>query len=169
MANLILFIVLPLVFSNSIHMIVVKKQLFPNLAKPISGALFGQNKTWRGFIIVPILNGVLALLLSYLVPSFSVFNVFFYGFLLGFVYMLFELPNSFLKRRVGIQAGEKANKYSWFFMLIDKCDSTLGVSLYAFYLFNLDATTMFYFFIFAVMIHISISQLLVLIKVKRRF
>ena len=46
------------------------------------------------------------------------------------MYMLFELPNSFLKRRLGIEAG-KAVKSDMraVFLIIDRIDSVTGIAL----------------------------------------
>ncbi|MBC8145714.1 MAG: hypothetical protein H7X80_09010, partial [bacterium] len=83
-------LILPLIISNIIHMVVIKKGWLPSLAVPISTPLFGANKTWRGFIVLPILNGFMTAMLSLGDPFASSLLL---GAALGFVYMLFELPN----------------------------------------------------------------------------
>src|SRR5688500_15475688 len=123
-------LVLPLIVSNIIHMIVIKRNWFPGLARPVNTAAFGENKTWRGFLLLPVLNGLAVMLFAYDTPLAESFVL---GAVLGLVYMLFELPNSFIKRRVGVAAGARPTSNQYLFMAMDKTDSALGVSL-AYYL-----------------------------------
>jgi CDP-diglyceride synthetase len=51
------------------------------------------------------------------------------GSLLGFSYALFELPNSFLKRKVGIKPGQMSDKNPWLFSVLDQADSVVGCLL----------------------------------------
>ena len=52
------------------------------------------------------------------------------GVLLGLGYSLFELPNSFLKRRLDITPGKSISGF-WkvFFIFLDQADSVFGVAL----------------------------------------
>src|SRR5688572_17527768 len=94
----IVIVIVPLALSNSIHMVLVKKDIFPVTSIPIWSWGFGKNKTWRGLLFVPFANGVVLMLISFMVPL-SIEAPAILGFELGLAYMLFELPNSFLKRR----------------------------------------------------------------------
>jgi CDP-diacylglycerol--serine O-phosphatidyltransferase len=93
------------------------------------------------------------------------------GAVYGLFYMLFELPNSWIKRRMGIMAGESSKRFRWFFTLLDKTDSAIGVSLLFGFLsdthFNIEM--MLKFFVCASLLHFSISGLLVLSKIKKSF
>ena len=52
------------------------------------------------------------------------------GFLLGLGYSLFELPNSFIKRRLDIKPGKTTNGFKkMFFIFLDQADSVFGVCL----------------------------------------
>jgi CDP-archaeol synthase len=165
----LLFILVPLILSNVIHMILVKKNALPALAIPVAVYFFGTNKTWRGFVVVSLLNGLLAVLLNLIMDMFGQAEAFCYGFLLGFVYILFELPNSWIKRRMGIAAGERSEQQAGLFMLLDKTDSALGVSLMSHFLFVLSWGGTLKLFIIAVIIHVFFSWVLVLLGVKKRF
>ena len=169
MTNLMIYIVFPLILSNIVHIVMVKKSVFSFLTKPISTSLFGQNKTWRGFAIVPLLNACILLTINLIVPYYSLKKAFIIGFLMGIAYMLFELPNSFLKRRLGIKAGEEADKHKELFMLLDKTDSSFGVSLLSYFLLNLSLLQTLQLFIISISTHIFFSWLLVIIKIKKRF
>ncbi|MBS1660284.1 MAG: hypothetical protein JST68_04455 [Bacteroidetes bacterium] len=159
MIVLILSVIVPLVVSNVLHMVVVKRGMFPSLAVPVSRRLFGANKTWRGFVVVPVLNGILMLV------AFGSMS----GFLLGLAYVLFELPNSWLKRRVGIEPGGRAGRYRVLFVLLDKSDSSFGVSLVSWWLFGLDVVQAVDLFVISVAVHVFFSWLLVMGRIKRSF
>jgi hypothetical protein len=129
-----LWLSLPLLVGGALHMVVVKLDLWPRLRKPISKRLFGSNKTWRGFVVMPLATvpGV------WLVQHFTAPSApphfppglgagTFLGLALGLAYALFELPNSGLKRRMGIAPGKRA-RGAWApaFVLLDQADSALG-------------------------------------------
>ena len=100
----------PLICSNILHMILVKKNKLQAIAIPISIKLFGPNKTWRGFIMVIFINSCFQSLLNNIMSMQDGMTAIGTGAALGLIYMLFELPNSWVKRQLGIQAGEKAKK-----------------------------------------------------------
>lgn len=120
-------------------------------------------------VLVPIINGVFFLGFNIIYPIFKSGQAFLIGCILGLAYMISELPNSFLKRRLGIGSGQKAQKHAWLFMLLDKSDSALGVSLVSKFLFELTWVEAIQLFFMAVGIHVFFSWLLVQIKVKKRF
>lgn len=159
-------LVFPLIVSNIVHMLAIKKDWLPGLAMPVCAPLFGTNKTWRGFILLPILNACAVPIFAHDVP---LWESFFLGGVLGLVYMIFELPNSYLKRRMGIASGETSQRNRYLFMLMDKTDSALGVSL-AYYLITeislLDAVILF---LISIGTHILFSLLLVSLRIKRSF
>lgn len=165
----ILLLFLPLVIGNVLHMIIVKKNYLKALSIPISSTLFGTNKTYRGFIVVPVLSGFIAYLNAIIFDSLLVTNrdALFIGIGLGIAYMLFELPNSYLKRKLGIPQGTSSKKYKILQLCIDKTDSLLGV--FAFYYFATSVTfaTIIGLFLAAFLIHISLSYLLVVLKIKK--
>jgi len=164
----IVIVLLPLIVSNVIHMIIIKKDLFSKLKQPISKSLFGANKTWRGFIVVPFANAFFVFLLNFW-ADFELQHAFFLGFILGFAYMLFELPNSFVKRRLGIQSGQHATKHTILFMLIDKTDSAFGVNLIYFLFGYISWPEALLLFAISSSTHMLLSQLLVHLHLKKSF
>ncbi|MBX2994681.1 MAG: CDP-archaeol synthase [Bdellovibrionaceae bacterium] len=135
----VLLLILPLFISASLHMAIVKWDLLAFAKKPLSQPLFGRNKTWRGFLVMPPLTllGVeiahrLTLLWfadwAWLWPENPV-DRWFLGLMLGLAYVLFELPNSWFKRRRGIAEGARAERNAWIFIVIDQGDSALGCAL----------------------------------------
>jgi CDP-diacylglycerol--serine O-phosphatidyltransferase len=169
MVNLIAYVMIPLILSNVLHMVVVKKNLFPNLNIPISAATFGPNKSWRGIIVVCILNAFFQILINSIMEFQSAKTALFNGAVLGLTYTLFELPNSWIKRRLGIKSGEKSKVNPFLFMLMDKMDSAFGVSLVSTIVFGLSTTQGVLFFIIAVSVHIFFSVLLVAGGIKKSF
>jgi len=164
----ILIVLLPLIITNVLHMLLVKKDAFQFLTKPIAIHLFGTNKTWRGLFFVSITNAFILMMLNYI---FHLNNnhSFFLGFALGLAYILFELPNSYIKRRLGIQSGEQSQKNKLLFSLLDKTDSAFGVTFTYFLLGYSTIQMMITLFLCASLTHILFSKILVSLKIKKNF
>jgi hypothetical protein len=155
----------PLIISNTLHMLVVKYNVLLWFRKPIWEKGFGKNKTVRGFVVLPILNGVV-LYLQNMVFEIELTYPFILGLTLGLTYMLFELPNSYLKRKLNIEEGKHNTKYKFLFILLDKSDSAFGVNL-VYYLFSdIDVELAILLFVASVAIHLSVSMFLYKIKLK---
>jgi hypothetical protein len=130
-----IYFIFPLFFAGLIHhFVIIKYNLFSFLTKPIDGnkyingkPLLGKSKTWRGLVLVPILSSVGSVIISHIIPISITLNPIWVGLLLGFGYAIAELPNSFIKRQLNIQAGQKAsNKFRIFFLIFDQIDSVIG-------------------------------------------
>lgn len=125
---------LPIIISASLHMGFVKRGILSSLARPLSPKLFGRNKTWRGFILMAVLTTASTILVAALAKGVnfefrSTIGEGALGFLLGLAYCLAELPNSFLKRRLGIAEGSRARYWPFLFSFLDQADSVLGCVL----------------------------------------
>ncbi|PIP96289.1 MAG: CDP-diglyceride synthetase [Bdellovibrio sp. CG12_big_fil_rev_8_21_14_0_65_39_13] len=136
----------PLMIGGIIHMIAVKKDWLSFLKIPIHKWTFGKNKTWRGFIIMPLgtLLGIFPVaLLDNLISQVQRIGIYehwvLFGLGLGFSYVLFELPNSFIKRRLGVEPGKTSEKNKKLFFVLDHIDSGLGVSLFYYFFVTPDA------------------------------
>lgn len=140
------WLLLPLLGGGIIHGLIMKYHWLDALAYPIDAGRsfrgvrwFGDNKTWRGPVALglgcALVLGVQGLSASaglhgrvYSVDI-GVFSWFVAGFVVGFLAMIGELPNSFLKRRAGIQPGAGGEgRYAWFFYLYDQVDLLLFVA-----------------------------------------
>lgn len=154
-----------MILSNVGHILLVKKNAFSKLAIPISTQQLGANKTWRGFLVLIVLNAICSGLLNLAFGYFSAIEALWLGGGLGFAYMLFELPNSWLKRRRGIESGETPG---WF-VVLDKTDSSFGVSLTSAFLFGFSLWQTLLLFLLGSATHVLFSWLLVLVGVKKRF
>jgi len=169
MIALFVYIVLPLVFSGTLHMVVVKFDVLPAIKVPVSTSLFGKNKTLRGFVFMTLFNSLMSFLIGFSGSYFAPAESLIYGAIFGLAYALAELPNSYLKRRLGIISGEKSSKRPLLMMLFDKSDSAAGVSMVATLLLGLSIMEMLGLFVMSVLVHIFFSVLLVLVGIKKRF
>ena len=170
MIERILYLVfIPGILANVSHMFLVKANGFSKLIIPIHEQLFGKNKTFRGFIVLIVFTAFFTGLCSLLVEDYSIIRGLGIGALLGFTYAFFELPNSFLKRRLGIKAGGKANRNKLLITILDKMDSTFGVSFVYYLLSDLTVLEGVFLFLGSVGLHVFFSFLLVAVKVKKSF
>jgi hypothetical protein len=105
---------LPALGAPLAHAPVLRWNLMPSLRRPISRRLFGENKTWRGALMMT--GGTVAATVAlHRLPAYTQrlpepvaqANPVLVGTLLGGACWLGELPNSFLKRRLGIAPGEQ--------------------------------------------------------------
>jgi len=96
------------------HAPVLRGDLAPALKRPISRRLFGENKTWRGALVMTG-GATLAALALDRVPAYrrrlpepvAAAPPVVVGGLLGVATWVGELPNSFFKRRIGIAPGQR--------------------------------------------------------------
>jgi hypothetical protein len=106
------WVFLPAVGAPLAHAPVLRADLAPALRRPISRRLFGANKTWRGALVMTGGTVTAALALSK-VPAYrrrlpepvAATPPIVVGGLLGIAMWVGELPNSFIKRRIGIAPG----------------------------------------------------------------
>ncbi len=140
-------------------MLIVKHDLLSCLKTPINEIAFGKNKTWRGLLVVSTLNALFYVSLSQWLGKTPLLTQAFIGATLGATYIIFELPNSFLKRRLNIAPGSHSETHRALHMVLDRCDSTLGVSLVYVCLMNLTFTQWFIFFFIGFLLHTSLSFL----------
>ncbi|MET1076641.1 MAG: hypothetical protein ABWY06_01335 [Pseudomonas sp.] len=126
-----LYLQVPVVIGGVLHMLAVTRDALPTLRVPLHAGLFGANKTWRGVLLVPLLTAFGALCLwpsEQLLGARAVFTqpLWLAGLVAGFAYVLAELPNSWIKRRLGIAPGVAPSRWV---VLGDQLDSGLGVAL----------------------------------------
>ena len=138
------YLLLPLLGAALLHGTCMRTGWLAFLARPIDAdrewrgrPLFGHSKTWRGPILVAIGAGaVFALQRNVLhgVPALAEIELVDYGGLpwwlgglAGGAAELAELPNSFVKRRLGIAPGETSSgPLAVVFYLWDQLDLLLG-------------------------------------------
>jgi CDP-diacylglycerol--serine O-phosphatidyltransferase len=135
-----LYLAMPLVIGGILHMLAVRAHVLSILTVPLQEAWFGKNKTWRGVVLMPLFTTLGVYLTTSLETQFVHLGVqvsylgieVLTGFLFGIAYILAELPNSFIKRRLGIRPGETPQRQRWLFAFFDQADSVFGCLLVAF-------------------------------------
>jgi CDP-archaeol synthase len=125
---------LPVLGGAIAHAPVLRFDLMPALKRPLSARLFGANKTVRGAIVMS--SGTAgATLALHRVPAYRerlpaelrAAGPLPHGVLLGAAVVVGELPNSALKRRIGIAPGERAGSPLGVALAIhDQADFVLG-------------------------------------------
>jgi CDP-diglyceride synthetase len=132
-----LWLTVPLVVAGILHMLVVRRDWLPLLRRPLAESLFGPNKTVRGFVVMPLATVAGVYVARAIEPRVSAHvdvhldaaPPIALGLVVGLGYMLAELPNSLMKRRLGIQPGELPEKNRLLFAFIDQADSVIGCAL----------------------------------------
>jgi hypothetical protein len=128
-AELIVFV--PVLGAVVLHAPVLRFDLLRPLRRPISDRLFGANKTWRGALVmftgVVLATGVCWDLMPDELRDESWLLV---GALIGAGTVLGELPNSFVKRRLGIAPGERRLTPAGLALVVyDQADFVPGIAL----------------------------------------
>ena len=143
------FLLIAMSAAGAVHVLWLGTALSRRFAWPVDGGLsfrgrrlFGGNKRVCGFMVLPpaaalafmILGGGRELLPAVFAEGLWPLSAWHYaglGLGCGFAFMLAELPNSFLKRQLGIAPGQ-APAQSWLrpvILVVDRYDSVLGVLL----------------------------------------
>ncbi|MBU5474352.1 CDP-archaeol synthase [Roseburia sp. MSJ-14] len=171
-------------------MIFTKTPCYKKYAKPLDKGkclkdgkrIFGDNKTMVGFWSMVILGGIFQCLWGiacaqlHLEERNMVYqlhdNSFWYnlclGFGFGFAYMICELPNSFVKRRINIASGKTANGIKGIaFFIIDQIDSMFGVGLVLAMVAPIGIDTYFQFVLLGGITHISVNLILFSLKIRK--
>jgi CDP-diglyceride synthetase len=188
----IIYFIIPIVLAGICNMVFVKLNVFNNLKIPIDAGkifsdgerLFGKNKTWKGFSGMIFFTSFWVGIFGLLATNFTWFgeislipfsqssiphSEWFYGAVLGAGYVLLELPNSFIKRRLKIEPGKNIKGLmGLFFLFFDQADSVIGciVAMLTFYIPSLyDAIAIF---TIGVMVHYLTNIFLYLVKLKKQ-
>ncbi|MBP5579436.1 MAG: CDP-archaeol synthase [Ruminococcus sp.] len=179
------------IFAGVLNMIFVKLPVCSDLNKPIdrglclndSRRLFGDNKTWKGFWGMVAFGGISQVIWTAVccsVPALAEKNQFIAahgsspavnlgaGLLFGLAYALFELPNSFIKRRLGIAAGktDKGIRGALFY-IIDQIDSLLGVVLCLSLLCPVSFAQYWLYILVGFFTHSAVNLILYAIRIRR--
>lgn len=145
--------------------------------------LFGDNKTWKGFLGISVLTVICAVIWgavcgsdgylfehNYMYRNFDntlIYNIVM-GLALGFAYALFELPNSFIKRRMGISPGKAINGLKGKgFVFFDQADSVFGCVLVLSFVCRMTVAFYFLYVLVGTLTHLLINVLLYLVKLRK--
>lgn len=180
---------LPVIIGGVFNMLFVKIKALSFLKVPVDGGkslngkrIFGNSKSLLGFIgmmlgtaLATIFWGIFLKqtglehynLIYKNYPNTVCFNLL-SGALFGFAYMIFELPNSFLKRRFDIYAGSRGRfPVNVFTFVYDQIDSMIGVMLVLAILARLSFMQYILAVIFGGITHVLVNMILILFKVRK--
>lgn len=181
---------MPPILAGILNMIWCKSRILNKLAIPIDfnknfidgKRIFGDNKTWKGlfgYIVLNILTACIWGLICSMakIEGFNflyinhentiVYNII-VGILLGLAYAICELPNSFIKRRIGIIPGktsEGAKKY--FFVVLDQADSVIGCVLVVSLIYKISLAMFVGYVLLGTITHIVINIMLYFMKLRK--
>ena len=179
-----MLIISPVVLAGLAFIFILKHGYFSWLKKPMDQGwqlggkrILGDNKTWLGPITMCLGSLVFGTLwvtsglsctsaTPYLCRGWQIVLTF--G-ILGLAYSLGELPNSFLKRKLGIAPGEKANNtmHRAIFRILDIGDSVIAVALAAKILLPISVETTIYIIVAGYIVHITTDLLMVSLGLKK--
>ena len=171
-------ITLPILISGLFFIASMKLGWLTFLNKPIDfglkldkAPLFGPNKNWRGAIIY-IFGGTLVTVLLHLAqPSQPWISVVFsndpywLGLLVCSAYVLGELINSFIKRRLKIAPGSQGNLIQRFF---DNTDGALAMGFVLIFGYEMQLSLLLTSFAISLLIHASTDVLMRRLKLKSK-
>jgi CDP-diglyceride synthetase len=128
----------PILISAAVHGVVLRFDLFRALKRPMDFGLslwgvrlFGDNKTWRAFVVAVIVCAMAVVVQRIVAPALPPRLICDHGAvpapvlgaLIGAAAILGELPNSFIKRRAGVAPGSTARgAIAIVFYLLDQVD-----------------------------------------------
>ena len=216
---------MPILLAGLANAVFCHTKLLAPLRRPMDGGrvlrdgerLFGDNKTWKGFLGYIVLGTVFAILWGWIakaVPTIEEYDFFYMehtifhgceplnpmttdalgneiivnhgrpygcgghenfvgynaltGALQGLFYALFELPNSFLKRRMHIVPGQTTTGWKrGFFIFLDQADSLFGVVLVVCLFFPMPLWFYFLYVFIGAATHIVLNMLLYVCRVRK--
>jgi CDP-diglyceride synthetase len=163
----------------------VKSKFLQSLSKPLDGGrvysdgkrLLGANKTWKGLIGMIVFTAICAIALNIFPDESSAFRSgrslndipyeALYGASLGLAYILAELPNSFIKRRLDIPPGKNATGMKGvLFTIIDQADSIIGGAIVISIYTPMSLYSFCQLVLVASLIHYAVNVLLYFVRLK---
>lgn len=182
------FLVAAMSLAGVAHALWLRSRLSLRLGAPVDlhmtwrgRRLFGPNKTWRGFVVMPAAAGAAFWLGGALRPALPAwlssgmwdlapFDYAGLGIACGLAFMLAELPNSFVKRQLDVAPGmaPRGRTLAAVFFVVDRVDSVLGVLIAVTLLLPLDPATWAWVLLLGPGIHWLFSLWLYRLKIKAR-
>ena len=182
----------PVILAGVFNMLLLKIPFLKSRCKPIDVGknwidgkrIFGDSKSILGFWLMTLLGGFTELFWGLLLQGIGEtkrsllylyfenapgFN-FLIGMLFGFLYMLFELPNSFIKRRFSVSAAEQGDRrrgLKLIFFILDQIDSMLGIMLCLGILVHLSPAQIVFAVFLGGLTHVLVNCLLILFRVRK--
>jgi CDP-diacylglycerol--serine O-phosphatidyltransferase len=180
----VVWLILPVLLAGLGHVAVLKLELLRWLAQPLDRGwtwrgrpLLGPNKTWRGLLVMASLTGVLTGLQAAVERAAHLRRSgvsrryrpapWRAGIIIGLAYCLGEIPNSLVKRRLGIPAGRRASRHASVQYVVDQTDSVVGCLAALRLLYRPRRGELALAFVLGSLAHIAIDLLLYRLGIKR--
>ena len=180
----VVYLIAPLLAAGAVHAPVIKLDILPWLARPLDFGrtlrgrpILGANKTWRGPLVMSTVAVLIVLVQSelYSLEPFRSISIVDYsqtswlalGLALGLSYSLAELPNSFVKRRLGVPPGGVSRGRTLVQYVVDQADSAVGGTLALALFLGVRVGTLLLVFAVGFVLHVVMDQLFFLLDVKR--
>lgn len=181
---------MPVILAGISNMLFTRTPFYKKYALSMDGGhcmkdgrrIFGDNKTWAGFWGMAAAGIFMQLFWGWInrLPFFAgrnelyqfydntaLFNIL-AGFMFGFAYVLFELPNSFVKRRLNITPGRTGRGLKGFiFFIADQIDSLVGVVLVLNIFSPMGWGKYLLYIALGAATHISVNSILYFLKIRK--
>ena len=182
---------MPIIFTGILNMAFCTANVCKKLNKPLDGGkcmkdgkrILGDNKTFKGLIGYIVIGIVMGAFWGLLCSVFSSLenrnyiyinhdNTFLYncaiGGIQGLAYAIFELPNSFLKRRFNITPGKTTvGLKKYLFILYDQCDSVIGCGLVLAAVYPMGVAEYFMYLGLGILTHLVGDVVLYMLKLRK--
>ena len=180
---------MPVIFAGILNMLFVKSSLYRRFKSPIDRGkclsdgrrIFGDNKTWIGFVGMIVSNMTSQVLWGLVCQAWlSSWNYIYeyhentvqfnlaIGAVFGLVYMVSELPNSFIKRRLEIPDGKTVSGIKGrVFFVVDQVDSLFGVVLVLAALYPMPWWQYWFYILLGGGTHIAVNLVLYKLKIRK--
>jgi CDP-archaeol synthase len=183
-----IFIIVAMSLAGLAHVFWLRSSLSARFSAPVDFNLtfggrpiFGANKMWRGFVVMPpaaalsfwtlgSLHGSLPAWIEAGMWKLSPERYALLGIASGLAFMVAELPNSFLKRQLGVAPGmsPRGQGLAAVFFVVDRVDSVIGVLLALTLMTPVPPQTWVWVLLFGPGVHWLYSAWLYRLKVKAR-
>lgn len=184
----LIYLFLPMVLAGVCNMIFMKLSLFQSLKIPMDHGMklkdnrriFGDNKTWKGFLGMIFFSSLWLGLFGILFRSSEFFrnmsmidfqhiNAWFWGAAWGSGYVLAELPNSFIKRRLDVEPGKNVSGIRGFVhTFVDQSDSVAGCLLVLLFFHDAPGNDFIFLFFLGTGVHYVTNLLLFFAGLKKQ-
>jgi hypothetical protein len=192
MMLILLITMLPVILAAILNMIWVNVPALKETLGPMDNGrlladgkrLLGDNKTWKGFWGMVVFTALTTTAFHSIVIIYPAANNWsllpfdlyqfpweplLYGAIWGLAYVLAELPNSYIKRRLNIGAGENANGLKGaFFLIVDQADSVLGCVIVMPLFCDLTLGQAIGMLVLGTIVHLLVNMMLFVVNLKKQ-
>ena len=166
LATELAFFMLPLLAAGLLHhFFIIPGNRLAWLARPVDGnvryrgyRVFGRSKSWRGIAVVVVATSLMTAVLGRFFAVPTAVPHWMTGALIGLGYAIAELPNSFVKRRLGWAEGTNGSgAIGTMSRIADQTDSVVGAILAMLLVYRPSALLILLLFVIGSFIHFLVD------------